>query len=75
MTVGHYISDPAGLNTGYQWTMNQFPEQKKSNNLDIIFQAVAVAGLNNLNIDHENAKDWCVVCVCVCVSALEAYTV
>lgn len=50
---------------------NQFPEQKNSNNLDIIFQAVAVAGLDNLNIDHENPKDWCVVCVCV--SALETY--
>lgn len=45
---------------------NQFPEQKNSNNLDIIFQAVAVADLDNLNIDHENPKDWCVVCVCVC---------
>lgn len=44
---------------------NQFPEQKNSNNLDIIFQAVAVADLDNLNIDHENPKDWCVVCVCV----------
>ena len=43
---------------------NQFPEQKNSYNLDIIFQAVAVAGLDNLNIDHENPKDWCVVCVC-----------